>query len=270
MKVSIITPSFNNGEYLDGNIKCLLDQTYKPHEHIIMDGGSTDSTIDLLKSYDHIQWISEPDDGMYDAINKGLQKSTGDIIAYLNADDRYFKHTLDKVVDFFEKNPDVDFVYGDCTYMDKNEKEIVTFKALPYVPIIIKSSYIRWAQMSCFWRREVHNKIGYFNNNMKNVGDFEFFKRMLFQNLKGAHIAEPLSKFMIRIDAITFTLGENYYKEIKDVFEKYPSNKIASIINVLFYYLINIKNLIRYLIFYIPYRHGGMLPLIKKKLFNSK
>jgi len=270
MKVSIITPSFNNADYLDGNIQCLLNQSYKVHEHIIMDGGSTDNTDELLKSYNHIQWVSEPDNGMYDAINKGIKKSTGDIIAYLNADDRYFKYTLEEVVEFFKNNPDVDFVYGDCTYIDKNENEIVTFKSLPYIPFIIKSNYIRWAQMSCFWRREVHNRIGYFDNNMKNVGDFEFFKRMLFQNLKGQKISKSLSKFMIRVDAISFTLGENYWKEIDDVFFKYPSKKIAGFLNVSLYYLINLKTLLKYLIYYIPYRHGGMLPLIKKKLFNFK
>lgn len=103
---SIITPTFNRRDFLEINIKSLLNQSYQNFEHIVIDGGSTDGTVELLKKYEsqyNMRWISEPDNGIYDAVNKGIKMAKGEIIAYLNSDDFYFPWTLEVVANFFFK-----------------------------------------------------------------------------------------------------------------------------------------------------------------------
>lgn len=112
MKISILTPSFNSSRYIARAIESVLLQDYKNWEHIIMDGGSTDDTITILKRYPHLLWVSEPDAGQSDAMNKAFEKSTGDIIIYLNADDEFAAGLLSKIVTLFSENPSVDMLIG--------------------------------------------------------------------------------------------------------------------------------------------------------------
>lgn len=154
MQVSIITPTYNDARFLPNNIASILYQTHKNFEHIVVDGGSDDNTVELLKSYPHIKWISEPDNGMYDAINKGIKMTRGQICAYLNADDRYLPETLELVVREFEGNSGLDFVYGYCVYIDESEKEICTFMTVPFWSSMAHKARVTWAQPSCFWRKK--------------------------------------------------------------------------------------------------------------------
>lgn len=106
--VSIITPSFNQGDFIADNILCIRNQMYKNIEHIIIDGSSTDDTLEVLKKYEgsyNMRWVSEPDNGMYEAVNKGLKMSKGEILAYLNSDDLYLPWTVKVVVRFFQQDP---------------------------------------------------------------------------------------------------------------------------------------------------------------------
>ena len=121
MKISIITPSYNQAQFIERTILSVLNQDYKDIEYIIMDGGSTDGTVEILKKYsDHIIWKSEKDNGQSDAINKGLKMATGDIVAYLNSDDTYQPGAFKEVATFFEKNPDKKWVYGKCLIINEN------------------------------------------------------------------------------------------------------------------------------------------------------
>ncbi len=101
--VSIITPSFNQAQFIEQTIKSVQNQDYKNIEHIIIDGGSTDGTIDILKKYSGIKWISEKDNGQSDAINKGFSTANGEILAWLNSDDYYDENIITKVVEYFSK-----------------------------------------------------------------------------------------------------------------------------------------------------------------------
>lgn len=115
--VSIITPSLNQGEYIEETIESVSAQTYEPIEHIVVDGGSTDGTVDILSSYDHLTWISEPDDGQANAINKGLEMASGDVVTWLNSDDIYVTiDTVENAVDSFIG--DVNVVHGDLAFID--------------------------------------------------------------------------------------------------------------------------------------------------------
>ena len=119
-KVSIITPSFNQSEYLEQTILSVLNQGYPNLEYIIIDGGSTDGSVKIINKYtDKLSfWLSETDKGMYDAINKGFKKCTGEIFAWINSDDVYFDNALQVAADIFTQIPEVDWITGRCGYID--------------------------------------------------------------------------------------------------------------------------------------------------------
>ena len=103
-KITIVTPSFNQGKFIDENIQSVLTQNYPNFEHIIIDGGSIDGTVDILKKYSHLKWVSEPDRGQASALNKGFRMATGDVIGWLNSDDSYLPGTFEVVARAFDKS----------------------------------------------------------------------------------------------------------------------------------------------------------------------
>jgi len=116
IKISVVTPSLNQGKYIEENILSVLNQGYKNIEHIIIDACSTDSTIDILKKYKHLNWISEPDQGQSDALNKGFNKATGDWILWLNADDMLLPKSILKYIDYISLNSKYDVIHGNMIF----------------------------------------------------------------------------------------------------------------------------------------------------------
>jgi len=184
-RISIITPSYNQAGFIDKTIQSVINQDYPNFEYIIVDGGSTDETLSILKKYGNkIRWISEKDNGQSDAINKGLKMATGKIVAYLNSDDTYNANTLKKVAIFFKNNPEKKWVYGKCKIIDKESNEIrkpITWyknwllKKYSY-PKLISENFI--SQPATFWKRELHKEFGYFDRNEKFCMDYEFWLRI--------------------------------------------------------------------------------------------
>src|SRR5882672_2272557 len=125
-KVTIVTPSYNQGEFLEETIRSVLLQGYPNLEYIIIDGGSTDRSVEIIRRYEKwlAHWVSERDRGQSDAINKGFSRSTGDICAYLNSDDVYLPHALLSVARLFEKHPDAALLYGDCQLIDESSRVV--------------------------------------------------------------------------------------------------------------------------------------------------
>jgi len=182
MKVSIITVCFNRDETIEDTIKSVLSQDYQNIEYIIVDGGSTDDTLDILTKYRSriSTCISEPDNGIYEAMNKGIKLSNGDIIATLNADDVYADQTIvGQMVEFIQKNG-LDAAYGDLVYIDHNNSGRVTrfWKAGEYK---IGAFYHGWVipHPTFFCRKQVFEKYGYFNNSFQIAGDFELMLRFI-------------------------------------------------------------------------------------------
>jgi glycosyltransferase involved in cell wall biosynthesis len=151
LKISIITPSFNSGEFIERAIKSVLEQDYKNFEHIIIDGGSTDNTVEILKRYPHLHWLSEKDNGQADAMNKGFEKSTGDIIVYLNADDYFFPGSFSTVIAEFKKG--AKFVVGN-----------VLVKSPRLKTEFLNTPRITFEGMLHHWEPNAfcHNPVGYF------------------------------------------------------------------------------------------------------------
>ena len=216
MVISIITPNFNGAKFLDGCIQSILEQEVD-FEHIVIDGESTDGSLEIIKKYKHIKYISEKDSGMYDAINKGLKMASGDIIANLNSDDRYplgvFKEVL-KV--FSESNPD--YVYGDCRLVDEDRNELYVYKAVS-VPrsILTRISVVPWAQPSSFYKRSVFTELNGFNVKYKLASDYHFMKRVILDGFSSIAIATPLSEFMKRDDALSSIFEARMAQEVEDI-----------------------------------------------------
>ena len=126
LSISIITPSLNQGKFIERTIQSVLQQNVNiPVEYIVVDGGSTDGTLDILQKYsEKIKWISEPDRGQSDALNKGISMASGEIIGYLNSDDIYLPGTLQKVEDQFAMHPETNWVYGMAKMIDDNDEDI--------------------------------------------------------------------------------------------------------------------------------------------------
>lgn len=198
MKFSIVTPTYNHAKYIDTTIKSVLENKkhYPNVEYIVMDGNSKDGTQDVVRSYgDAIDiFISEPDEGQADAINKGFSHATGDIYAYINSDDYYFPETFKKVAQIFEENPDVDVIYGDCVFVDEYEQFLRYFTEVePFDAYRLTSCSDFIMQPTCFWRAKPFKDIGGFDKNHHFGFDWEAWCKIVQIGCKFHYLQEPLA-----------------------------------------------------------------------------
>jgi len=182
MKISIITAVYNNKNYIAECIGSVLSQNYSEIEHIVIDGGSTDGTKEILENYNSkiAHCISGPDNGMYDAINKGISISTGDIIGVLHSDDVFANNNvLAGVANIFKKT-NADGVYGDLLYVDRtNISKIVRYwKSSLFLPGSLKKGWMP-PHPTLFLKKDVVKKTGYYNTNYKIAADYDFMLRAL-------------------------------------------------------------------------------------------
>jgi glycosyltransferase involved in cell wall biosynthesis len=224
--VSIITPCWNSEDYIEETIKSIINQSYKNIELIIIDGGSSDGTLNIIRKYEKSvdYWISEKDSGMYQAINKGLRRASGDIVAYLNSDDQYYNNTIKSVVQYFKDNIDVELIYGDLAFVDQNGKYLYK-KRYPKFCLdrLIRSDFCMIGQPAAFWRNNLHNKIGYFDESYKLVADYDFFVRAAMY-VKITHTSQVLAAFRLHSASLTLKNREIGKREIENVQDKYLKN----------------------------------------------
>jgi len=199
MKVSIITPSFNSAKTIADTLKSVVSQTYSNIEHIIIDGGSNDGTIDIVRKYKNSasKVVSELDEGIFDAMNKGIRMAKGDIIGILNSDDFYISNSvIEKVVEKMQETG-ADCLWGDLVYVDKNDinKIVRRWKSSPYK----KGKFQRgWMppHPAFFARKWVYEKYGVFNLGLAKVSaDYEIMLRFLERyRIKSTYLPEVLVK----------------------------------------------------------------------------
>jgi glycosyltransferase involved in cell wall biosynthesis len=177
-RVSIITPTLNQARYLEETLRSVAAQTYEPVEHLVVDGGSVDGTVELLRSWHHprLRWLSEPDHGMYEAINRGLGMAHGEILGYLNSDDLYFPWTIEAVVAAFERDPSIDLVYGDALRLDEINGLLVPWLQ-PATSMRTTLNGGSLIQPTVFWRRRVSDDLGGFDAGLRLAGDLDFWLR---------------------------------------------------------------------------------------------
>lgn len=237
MKISIITPSLNQGNYIKDCIESVINQNYNNFEHIIIDGDSDDNTFEVINNYNHLRVVREKDSGPASAINKGFKLASGEIVAWLNADDYYDSNVLQKINSVFEENPKVEFVYGNLTFV--NEKKNILFrdksKSFSYDSLINKSPDIR--QPSSFYKTDLIKKVKYLDEDLKIVFDYDLFIKM-------AKISEPfytdenISFYRDYPDTITRKNVRKQALEIWKVSMRHGGKLISPITKLVLYRLI--------------------------------
>jgi glycosyltransferase involved in cell wall biosynthesis len=203
-KISIVTPSFNDSAYLETTIKSVLDQGYPNLEYIVMDGGSTDGSIDIIKKYASrlSYWVSEPDNGMYDALHKGFAKATGEIMGWINSDDKHHPGSLFTIAQIFSDHPQVSWLQGTPNMIAEDDRIIYAsvrdeidklyFYSHKHV---LTGRYIQ--QESTFWTKGLWMKAGgYMSQQYKYAGDFELWMRF-FQYDKLYNVGALLGSFRL-------------------------------------------------------------------------
>jgi glycosyltransferase involved in cell wall biosynthesis len=179
VKISVLTPSFNSGKYLERAIKSTLNQNYSDWEHIIVDGESTDNTIEILKKYDHLKWVSEKDNGQSDAMNKAFALATGDVIVYLNADDEIALDTFSFVTEIFGGDSKIDAVFGDlnCRHTSHDFYAHCSI-SLDDIVNINNDLCFPLNPVAYYYRRHVQKKIGLFPPEEHMAMDYWFLLRL--------------------------------------------------------------------------------------------
>ncbi len=193
--LSIITPSYNMLGYLKRCSASVADQGDVSFEHIVVDGASTDGTAEWLRQMPRIRSISEPDRGMYDAINKGLRLARGEIVAYLNSDEQYLPGALRAVREHFRQHPEVDVVYGDMLAVNTDGTLVAYRKALTPRWYYIMSSHLYVSTCSTFIRRRVFDEGLVFRTDLQAVADTDFIVRLLRRGYRFSHLRRYLAAF---------------------------------------------------------------------------
>jgi glycosyltransferase involved in cell wall biosynthesis len=221
--VSVITPVLNGRRFIDDTIRSVTGQRYDNIEYIIIDGGSTDGSVDVIKKYgDRVnRWLSEKDEGMYDAVNKGLRMASGEIVAYINSDDLYHPDALQIISDYFAGHSDTALVYGDCDLIDENGRFLYTYRYPDFrMDFFLALDHCSIPQPASFWRRSIHEKIGCFDPSYKMAGDFDFFARA-GRHLRIDHIRKPLAMHRMHGGSLTSSGHDCWMKEIREVQKRY-------------------------------------------------
>lgn len=182
MKITVITICFNSEDTIYNTLNSVVTQSFKNIEHIIVDGGSKDNTLEICNSFSHIsKIISEPDNGVYDAFNKGLNLATGDVVGFLNADDVFYdNNSVHDIVNAFSKS-NTDIVYGNLDYVNENGKVIRNWISKPYKKGLEKKAWMP-AHPTFYCKKEIYDRIGGYNDSFKIAGDFELCMRFLNVN----------------------------------------------------------------------------------------
>jgi glycosyltransferase involved in cell wall biosynthesis len=239
-RISIVTPSYNQGTFLERTILSVLNQNYPNLEYIIMDGGSTDDSVEIIRKYERYlaYWTSEKDGGQTDAIEKGFDRATGAILAYLNSDDIYLPGTLFHIAQVFREKPDANVVYGSRYLIDQDDNIIGEGRLTPYFPWISKFGLAYGGfgiyQPASFWTRGIYDLAGPVDRRFVHCMDNDLFARFAFASARFTYTRELLAGFRVHPNSKTSTLQHVAERERRVIRDRYAerSNSLPPILYV--------------------------------------
>lgn len=217
--VSIVTPSFNQGRFLARTIDSVLAQDYENLEYIVIDGGSTDASLDILRTFgDRVRWHSGPDAGQAAAINAGFRLARGDVRGYLNSDDVLCPGAVRRVVESFAETPDCDLIYGRALYIDEEDHVIGSYCTWDYsFEQLVAENPI--CQPAAFWTKRIAERVGPFDERLHYALDYDYWFRIAKAGGKMRHVADTLAASRLHPETKTLSSRPAIFKEIFAVSE---------------------------------------------------
>lgn len=208
--VTVVTPSMNAERWISRCIESVKRQTYDNIEHIVVDGASVDKTMEIIRSHPQLTSISEPDSGQASAINKGLRLAQGEIVTWLNSDDRLMPGAVGKAVDAFRANPSADWLYSQCLMQLKGSRQVSSSP-----PSLRPESFFEnpVAQPGTFFRREALEKVGYLDENLHYSLDFDLWVRLVAAGTESVYLPEILAVFVVHDESKTGTATDQEFVE---------------------------------------------------------
>ena len=217
--VSIVTPSLNQGKFIEATIRSVLSQNYPNIEYIVMDGGSEDETLTILRSFgDRIRWVSEPDSGQAQAVNKGWRLARGEILGWLNADDLLARGAVRRAVSVLQAAPELAGVYGDCAYINEDGQPVGKFPSRPYdYNQLVQFCEDFIPQPGTFLRRAQVEQLGMLDEDLHYVMDYDLWLRLgMYARLE--YLPEEAAQARLHIGAKTVSSASNFGHELVSVF----------------------------------------------------
>jgi len=195
LKISVVTPSFNQAKYLKECLLSVKEQSYPDVEHLVMDGGSTDGSVEILREYaakpewSHLHWVSEPDRGQSDALNKGFRKATGDVIGWLNSDDFYFKNCFKDVAEAFQHQSRPDVLCGDCILINEMTKTYQVRHEIAFNAFVLQHNRVTYINSSgsFFFSRRIIVDGHLLNRDFHHAMDYEYYLRLFRAGYRFSH-----------------------------------------------------------------------------------
>jgi glycosyltransferase involved in cell wall biosynthesis len=222
--ISVVTPSFNQADFIGEALASVQFQNYRNCEHLVIDGMSTDGTVDIFNNLEwdkkqaDIFWISERDSGQSEALNKGFKLAKGDIIGWLNSDDRYRAGCFDYVTQAFADNPEIDIIYGDYLVVDKSGKVLQIRREIEFDRFILLYHRVLYIPTAAtFFRRRIFDENNWLDEKLHYAMDFEFFVRLAARGYRFKHIPELIADFRLQPASKTCSFPDRQRMEHQQV-----------------------------------------------------
>jgi len=213
-RISVVTPSFNQAEFLERTLRSVLDQEYPNLEYIVIDGGSTDGSVDIIRRYEErlAFWVSEADSGQTSAINKGLRRASGEWVAWQNSDDIYYQGVFHDLATAASKHPKAGFIIGDMMLIDEHDHSLrdIRYVTPSYKALLAEGMVL--TNQAAFWRRNLHETMGWLNEEFHYSFDYEWFLR-LAQHAEGVHVDRIWGGYRLHGQTKTSLLAQRFQEE---------------------------------------------------------
>jgi glycosyltransferase involved in cell wall biosynthesis len=239
-RFTIVTPTLNQGKFIEETIRSVLLQGYPNLEYFIIDGGSKDETVDIIKKYEKwlTNWVSEPDRGQAHAINKGFQRATGEIIAFLNSDDTYKKNILCIPAKWLDGPEEIHFIYGDCDVVNAKGEKVDFYKGKLYRNQDFRAYWNHYVpQPSAFFLRSIFDDVGLLDEDLNFVMDYDFWLRCSRKYFL-YYIGEVMANFRLHGTSKTVSLSSSFDVELDRAVKRYWGSQLS----ITFYYYLFRRN----------------------------